>query len=608
MSRADEYGAFSRESRARLVHQVYAYVGDPEVARRAVEDALVSARHHWRKLQASPDRDAWLRARAFEATGRAQNRSRQPWYVSAKRTSDDNRPLLAALSRLTPMDRRLVIVRYLAGLDIPDAGREVGLSEDAAEASLRASAAAFERRGLDASPAAIAARLDRLRGDLHDEPVDPGGSWGRESSGRRSTYLVLAALAVVGIAVGAAALTADRPDGQQGTPSQPAPEASAPAPPEDPFSTRSLTSAASLRTLDRQESWVVGETSTDFGQNRAVDDCLAATAVEPGLRHSWTRDFTTAVGDDPARATEALTVADSAAGAGQVYTVLVDAFASCQSGHDQVAAYRTIERLGDEASVFTLRFVEGTDVGDKQVAIARSGNTVVTWIVRGSSRHPMTPTTASKLTGLSISAMCDDSSGACAKPPYRLEETRPPPVGSAPGFLATVDLPVFPPVRQPWVATDPARVKDNPAATACDRADFSRGGAEGVSARSYVIPDATQLGPVFGVSETIGGFPSSAAAKRFTVGVIRAVDACPDRQANLSVLRSDDLRQGPVRGRVWQIEVATSANKSFVFRVALLLVDETVAEVTFTPTGDFDVDHERYVALATRAAQRLKQP
>ena len=53
-SRADAYAAFYRESRGRLLHQVYAYCGDGEVAQRALADAFVSAGHHWRQDRRRP--------------------------------------------------------------------------------------------------------------------------------------------------------------------------------------------------------------------------------------------------------------------------------------------------------------------------------------------------------------------------------------------------------------------------------------------------------------------------------------------------------------------------------------------------------------------------
>src|SRR5262245_14313697 len=104
MSRAESYGAYYRDSRARLLHQTYAYCANTQVAQRSLSDAFVAAAHHWRKLDDTPDRDAWMRERAFRATTRAQNRARKPWYESAKSTADEHRAVLGVLSRLDPVD------------------------------------------------------------------------------------------------------------------------------------------------------------------------------------------------------------------------------------------------------------------------------------------------------------------------------------------------------------------------------------------------------------------------------------------------------------------------------------------------------------------------
>lgn len=151
MSRADAYKAFYRESRARLLVQVYAYAGDTEVAQRALADAYVAAGHHWRKLAVEPDKDAWMRQRAFRATGKVQSRPLNPWYVRARKTADAHRPLLNALRSLDPVDRQLVILVQLAHLDLTTAAREAGLTDEAAVKSLSRTAAVLAEHGIDTS-------------------------------------------------------------------------------------------------------------------------------------------------------------------------------------------------------------------------------------------------------------------------------------------------------------------------------------------------------------------------------------------------------------------------------------------------------------------------
>jgi hypothetical protein len=60
-------------------------------------------------------------------------------------------------------------------------------------------------------------------------------------------------------------------------------------------------------------------------------------------------------------------------------------------------------------------------------------------------------------------------------------------------------------------------------------------------------------------------------------------------------------------GRVWQLRQKVSKQKVVTFRVALVRFGHTVAEVTFTPVGTYDVSQVEFVALARRAAVRLNE-
>jgi hypothetical protein len=128
-----------------------------------------------------------------------------------------------------------------------------------------------------------------------------------------------------------------------------------------------------------------------------------------------------------------------------------------------------------------------------------------------------------------------------------------------------------------------------------------------VKARSYVIPGARQLPDTFGMTETLGTFSSAKKAHTFVGAVAAAVAGCSDRQLTLSVSDTAPVTSGPGSGYVWRIGLQTSASTTLEFRVALVRVGSTVAEVTFTPGGGYDVDPAGFATLATRATQRLGQ-
>jgi hypothetical protein len=606
MSRADSYGAFYRDFRARLLHQTYAFCGNTEVAQRSVSDAFVLAGHHWRKLEDSPDREAWMREQAFRATGRAQNRARKPWYVSAKSIADKHRPLLAVLSRLDPVDRELVILVYLVGLDLPAAGREAGVTDSAARASLESSLPKLATARVATTVAGLHMALDELRADLADEPIDRASRLRREGNRRRRSHLLLAGVSVLALAIGAGALTAAQSPAQSSDEVAPAPEPATPtAPAQEAFTTDSLATTADVRILDKSSHWSTVLTSSDFGDDQPVSECIAAPPSERRADHYWVRRFSAGRGADAAHASQALEVAPSADVASKTYDQLLDALATCRDGGRQLLGYRAVSGIGDQAGVFAFRYADGNHVSDEMALLARTGLAVETWLVQPHS-DSVRSRMLLKLAGQSVDLVCADAEGGCAAPPYEALDALPPAADNSGGFLETVDLPVFGGIAETWEATSAGAAGTNPSATNCDKANFTDG-ASHVTTRSYVVPGSKELPPVFGMSETVGTFASTNAAKSFMSTVYKNVRKCEDRQPNLAVRSEAKVHAGRANGRVWRIESAASENTSFLYRVGLVRVGETVAEVTFTPSDPYDVGQAAYVRLIERAGQRLVQ-
>jgi hypothetical protein len=548
-----------------------------------------------------------MRERAFRATGHAQNRARKPWYVSAKNVADEHRPLLGVLTRLSPTDRKLVILAYLVGLDLASAGREAGVTDSVARSSLEVSLGKLAVAGVDTSWAGLHAALDHLRLDLADEPVDRASRLRREGDRRRRSHLLLAGISVLALAIGAGALTAAQSPADSSGDAEPSTTPAIPtAPEQEAFTAESLASAADVRVLEKGSHWTTALTSSDFGDDRPVSECLAAPPSEQRADHYWTRRFSAGRGDGAAQASQSLEVAPSPDVAARTYDQIFRALSACRNASRQLIDYRSVAGIGDQAGLFTFAYVDGDAVRDEMIVLARTGMVVQTWLVRPQA-DTIRPRLALKVAGAGIDTVCAEAEGTCSTAPYRATESVPRAGDAADGFLEAVDLPLFAGISQPWAATPVTPVRRNPSATACDDADFRAEGATRVTSRSYVVPDSKKLPAIFGMTETVGVFGSDNAADAFIATVNRSVRKCADRQPNLTVRRADKIRAGRAIGRVWQIESAASETKSLVYRVCLVRVGDTVAEVTFTPSGAHDVDHAQYVRLAERAGQRLAQ-
>lgn len=142
-------------------------VRDTELARDAVQDALVRA---WRDLPGlrDPDRfDAWLhRLLVNSCLDQIRHRRRRPMEIEidpvhepatgdSARTLADRDLVERALARLDPEHRALVVLHYYLGYPLPDAASSLGISLPAAKSRLHRAMQGL-RRTLAADPSLIA--------------------------------------------------------------------------------------------------------------------------------------------------------------------------------------------------------------------------------------------------------------------------------------------------------------------------------------------------------------------------------------------------------------------------------------------------------------------
>jgi RNA polymerase sigma-70 factor (ECF subfamily) len=169
----DAFAALVDESIARLDAAARLILRDPELARDAVQDALVRA---WRSLPGlrDPDRfDAWLhRLTVHACLDLIRRRRRRVIEVRLTPIHDhqisdltavvDDRDLLdRAIRRLEPEARAMIVLRYYLGMSVPDIADALGIPLGTAKAKLHRS---------------IAAMRPTVMGEFDHVPAVAGGS------------------------------------------------------------------------------------------------------------------------------------------------------------------------------------------------------------------------------------------------------------------------------------------------------------------------------------------------------------------------------------------------------------------------------------------------
>jgi RNA polymerase sigma-70 factor, ECF subfamily len=144
------WGAIARlDAAARLI------LRDPDLARDAVQDALIGA---WRDLPGlrDPDRfDAWIhRLTVHSCLDLLRRRRRRPVEVEVDdldiAPAEDFASVIAdrdrldrALRRLEPQARALVVLHYFLGVTVPDAAEAIGIPVGTAKSRLHRALAAM---------------------------------------------------------------------------------------------------------------------------------------------------------------------------------------------------------------------------------------------------------------------------------------------------------------------------------------------------------------------------------------------------------------------------------------------------------------------------------
>jgi RNA polymerase sigma-70 factor (ECF subfamily) len=120
-----DFGAHLEANYQRLVAQLYAITLDPGEAHDVVQDAYSRAWRSWVEVGRSPDPSAWIRRVAVRATMRSWRRVLARFGICRPKGVGEGadartRALLAALGRLSPAERRAVVLFHMAGSSLEE--------------------------------------------------------------------------------------------------------------------------------------------------------------------------------------------------------------------------------------------------------------------------------------------------------------------------------------------------------------------------------------------------------------------------------------------------------------------------------------------------------
>ena len=607
MKHQDEFDAFYKDARDRLLVQTFALTGDVRVARSAVRDTFVVAWHHWRKVSRDGDPEAWARPHAWLHAHRRH--AARPWHRE-KGLEPEVAATLEALGKLTYDQRRVLLLTHLASAGLDQMAREVGLTVEDTTRELQTATSQFAiHRGVATTAVPVEVRA------LADTTLD--ARWPRASiirrsgaSRRRTHTLAGAVVAVAAVAV-AGTLVAD-PDGVRpsldrtavSVPAGPRPSTT-PAPEDsDVLPATAMVEVDQVADLLPGSGWTEVETHDNTHGDGLVTPCQQARYADPRLVDALVREIRTPRGSEPRRSVVAMTEASRTdAAAGRAMDRLAGWFAGCDEGRSQLLSTSEVAKVGDDALQLVLRDWDDP-VTTTVVGLARAGRFVVMTASSVRAARVEDPAAHARLLAAAVGGVCDLEGSTCqATDEPRLRPRDALPVGDPATMLVESDLPPVSGVRDPWVGTRPEQVRgQNVAATRCDRTSFK--GVQDAATRTFLIPDA-KLPVEFGLTETVGSLPEGR-ARTFVADIRRKMAGCSDRVLGTDVLTAASRTGKAEELAVWHVTVEVTETRSVKYYMAVARAGGQLLQLGFIPARGVEMDRGAFLALAERGLERLR--
>lgn len=606
MLREENFDSFYQSTRRAVLHQAFALTGDLAAAQSAVKDAYIAAWHHWRKVAPLEDREAWVRARAWQL---AQRRHAGRIWHRNKGIGDDHRRTLEALSKVSVAQRRTVLLVLLAGVPLPSAARELGLTHEVAERHLSFGTAALAD-ALEVGPESVRTRLLDLDGAIGSATLPRGPIVRRAGQKRRQGHTIAAAMLAVAIAIAAGAVAYD-PGKRTASVGdlrmlRPQPVTERIAPDANLPTADNLLDEDQIRRLGQSQEWEVTSTHANTAGDGINTICQQARYADADGLAAIVREFE-ATGKPDRSAVQTVEISESVDQAKRGFRTTMGWYAGCRLARLQLLDAYRVNNIGAEAGVLMIRVWE-KPVTTYSVAVARIGAVTTTTVGRTVGSKPPPPREITQSLADAVSMLCarSGSEGCAKRPTYSV--VPPPPSGEERGIIAVADLPPVGRVNQPWVGIDATTGQPNPSQTTCDRADFARAGAQQTRSRTFLIPQA-KLPARFGLSETYGRFPTERAARKFIADVRSDVSRCEDRDLATSVTGARTVRSGnpEVDRSTWDLRTEISEREAIRFRVGFVRIGRTVAQLTFVSAPRIDITPDRFQSLVVRAGERLRE-
>lgn len=433
----------------------------------------------------------------------------------------------------------------------------------------------------------------------------------------RKTKLALviggvAAVVVVGLAIGYAVIGVGRTPTTGGSPAVTAgtsadPSASTAQPAAALLDDNSVLSPTDAKIVAPSRTWTVASTDEGTAKDAPQAACFGTDAVEgqPTPQQKIQR-LLSSNGKNPPGLLHQATAYASTEEAGQAYAIATRTLGGCAVVGSYIVEGRTVTGVGDQAVGVVIASVDGNKTQQHTVVVNRTGR-VLNIIDATQPRDAIATTNVAKAAAAVTGRECAAAGGACGGS-VTVKDGPPPIGGDEPGFLATGDLPPAGKTPLAWVTIPPEPPKEDFVGSGCEAVNWSTLSTQETTSRIYLLQDS---GSFFGLNDIVVTMKDKSTADKLVEKLKSDMKSCAKRKLTAEVASPKDVtgtgaKKTAVSG--WTAEVtqkSTEGKKKY--RVGVVSAGTKVSYTFLNPQDGFDFTAGQWDTVAVRAGERTTQ-
>lgn len=359
---------------------------------------------------------------------------------------------------------------------------------------------------------------------------------------------------------------------------------------------KALLDAGGAKSLGATGAWAVTKTADANSAPDTAFVCQAQRFADPAGLRTWVRTFQNSATKDTA--VQYVEVSNDKSAAAKTYNSVVHWLSQCTAAQTRLSTGYVTTGVGERGVIAVFGQVPGSKTKYKTVAVTLAGQATVVVEHDTVSATPPKPDAVLATASVAAKKICAQSGGCGTGAPIAKPALLP--NVDAPGFMASVDLPLLQEINKPWVSAPAAKGNSS---GGCEKIDFKKAKATKFGTVTYVTPEA-KVPTEFGLDDTVAKFATTTAAANFVSQIRKNVDACEKNVSNAKVASTGTIQTNTIKGKSWKATYDTGNGKKFIYRIGIAGSGDRAVYVLFPVLKQLDISDAAFNETVARAVDR----